>query len=398
MSSLNPAILTWARTTAGLSLEEGARAIGLKDAYGLAGAELLDVLERGENEPSRPLLVKMSKAYRRPLLVFYLAAPPKSGDRGQDFRTVPGAAPPLFDPDLDALLRDIKARHSIVKSLQEDLEAGPVPFIGSVSMDIPVEELAERIVRNLNFGVEEFHQARTIESAFFYLRSKIEEAGVFVLLAGNLGSHHTNIPADTFRGFAIADPVAPFILVNDQDAKQAWAFTALHELVHLWLGTTGVSGGNADAKIERFCNDVAGEILLPSQNMDGLPAEMARSTLDKAIAHISEFAHSRNVSRGMAAYRAYRAGIISEAMWIRLSDHFKQEWIASKAKLSQKPKQTQGGPSYYVVRRHRIGAALLELVSNSLRDGNITYTKAGKVLGVKPMNVDLLLRSTAGVR
>jgi Zn-dependent peptidase ImmA (M78 family) len=90
------------------------------------------------------------------------------------------------------------------------------------------------------------------------------------LLIGNLGSHHTTIDVTTFRGFALSDDVAPFIVINDQDAQAAWSFTLLHELTHLWLGQTGVSGARAEQKIERFCNDVAGEVLLPIEELSGL--------------------------------------------------------------------------------------------------------------------------------
>ena len=64
--------------------------------------------------------------------------------------------------------------------------------------------------------------------------------------------------------------------------------------------------------------------------------------------------------------------------------------------LSGRKKKSDGkGPSYYVVRRHRLGHALLGLVSRSLSEGMITYTKAGQVLGVKPRNVAPLLRDLA---
>jgi transcriptional regulator with XRE-family HTH domain len=99
MPTLNPEILRWARTTAGLSLDEAARVIGLKQAYGASGAERLDALEAGNEEPSRALIIRMAKAYRRSLLVFYLEGPPKTGDRGQDFRTLPGVEPPLYKSD-----------------------------------------------------------------------------------------------------------------------------------------------------------------------------------------------------------------------------------------------------------------------------------------------------------
>ena len=386
--SINPAILAWARTTAGLSLEQGAHAIALNDTRELIGAERLARFESGQDQPSRALLTRMAKAYRRSLLVFYLSTPPSTGDRGQDFRTVPGAVPPRFDPDLDALLRDIRGRQSLVKSLQEDLEATPVTFIGSASLDTRVEALSKRIAEAISFDLGDFRARKTVDLAFAYLRMKMEDAGVFVLLLGNLGSHHTNLPADRFRGFAIADPLAPFVVVNDQDSKSAWCFTALHELVHLWLGTTGVSGASDAARIERYCNDVAGEILLPAAELAEL-RKLAGAPLDSAIAAISDFAQARNVSRSMAAYRAFRSGAISEKAWRSLDDRFRQEWLESQQVTKAK---AEGGPSYYVVRRHKLGAALLDLVSNSLKDGSLTYTKAGQILGVKPRNVDPLVR------
>ena len=89
----------------------------------------------GEDEPTRPVLLKMAKTYRRPLLVFYLAEPPKTGDRGQDFRTLPGHE--KFNPELDALLRDIKARQGLIRSMLEDDKAEPLEFVGSATIERP---------------------------------------------------------------------------------------------------------------------------------------------------------------------------------------------------------------------------------------------------------------------
>ena len=61
--------------------------VGIRDARGVAAVDRLAALERGEREPTRPVLVKMAQHYRRPLLAFYLTAPPRRGDRGADFRT-----------------------------------------------------------------------------------------------------------------------------------------------------------------------------------------------------------------------------------------------------------------------------------------------------------------------
>jgi Zn-dependent peptidase ImmA (M78 family) len=386
--AIQPEILTWARETAGLSLDNAARAIGLKTARGETGAARLGKLERGEGEPPRPLLEKMAKTYHRPLLAFYLSHPPKAGDRGHDFRTLPGKG--RYNPDLDALIRDIKARQDLVRSILEDEEAEPPDFVGTATLDVPVKELADRITKKFDIDLGKFRAEKNAEDAFTYLRTKVEEAGVFVLLVGNLGSHHTNIPVDNFRGYASADRLAPMIIINDRDSKAAWSFTALHELVHLWLGATGISGTDTTDKTEQYCNDVAGEILIPSAE---LKVFTDISTFDLTVNFIAELAAQWRVSRPMVAYKLYRTGRVNHTVWIQLDKHFYDEFLSFKERQSEKQKLSEGGPNYYVVKRHRMGSALLRLVRRALDEGNITYTKASRVLGVKPRNVEPLLAS-----
>ncbi|MFY9948535.1 MAG: XRE family transcriptional regulator [Candidatus Sulfotelmatobacter sp.] len=394
---LNADILQWARKTAGLSLEEAAHAIELKEAHGMSGPDRLAALEAGKDEPSRPLLLRMAKAYRRSLLVFYLEQPPKTGDRGKDFRTLPGGTEPLYNPVLDTLIRDIRGRQSIIKSLLEDSEAEKLRFIGSATLDISVRTLSERITKQLKFDLNVFRQQTTIEDAFAYLRFQTESSRIFVLLLGNLGSYHTNIPVDTFRGFALADEIAPLVVINDNDAVSAWSFTVLHEVAHLWLGATGVSGWADGLAIERYCSDVAAEILLPPKELEEF-ARIGTPTLDQLAERVSQFADKRKISRAMVAYRVFRAGSVNEKTWRDLRDKFHKDWLAHKEREALKQKVRDGGPSYYVVKRHRIGKALLGLADRSIAEGLLTYTKAGRLLGVKARNVEPLLSGAGSTR
>jgi Zn-dependent peptidase ImmA (M78 family) len=211
---------------------------------------------------------------------------------------------------------------------------------------------------------------------------------VFVMLAGNLGSHHSAIPVEAFRGFAIADRIAPFIVINDGDAKAAWSFTLLHELAHLWLGATGVSGGAPEMKIERFCNDVAGEFLLPRADVQAI--EMRGLELDAQIAVITDYANHWRVSRQMVAYGLYKAGRISLNAWKALEAGIRELRAAERRREKDQPKGS-GGPSYYVVRRHRLGRALLDFARHYTDAGALSPSKAAKVLGVKPRAVYPLL-------
>lgn len=391
MPRVNPEILLWARETAGLSPEEAVQKLDINDARGLMAVERLFQYEQGDREPSRPLLSRMAKHYRRPLLTFYLPAPPRRGDRGEDFRTLPADQKRPADALVEALTRDVKARQSMVRSmLADDEETQPLPFVGSMTMDQGASAVLASIIRTVDLDLAEFRAQASPESAFALLRAHVEAAGIFVLLIGNLGSYQTTIDVETFRGFAIADPVAPFVVINDQDARSAWSFTLLHELAHLWIGATGVSGFYSETRVERFCNDVAGAYLLPNDEVAALDIHHD-TDLDTAARLISEFATERHLSRSMVAYRLLRAGKLTDETWRLLTNTFRQQWRAGRDAKRERERQTEGGPNYYVVRRHRLGNALMRLVSRNLSEGLLTPTKASKVLGVKPRSVQPLL-------
>lgn len=396
MPVVNPALLEWARTTAGYDLETAAQRIGLNPARGLSGAERLELIESGDVEPSDALLSRMSKQYRRPLLAFFLPEPPRGDEIGEDFRTLPQRADPA-NTYLSALLRDVKARQSLAREIREDEDAGVNRFVGSQRAESGVIRVAEAIARDIQFERQTFRAARTVEEAFNYLRACTEEAGVFVVLAGSLGSWQTAIDASVFRGFAIADQIAPFVVINDQDAKTAWSFTLLHELAHLWLNAPGISGPTADAGIEQFCNEVAASILVPSAELNGLALGEGLQIGELAQA-ISDFATARRVSRSMIAYQLFRSRRIGRAIWEQLTNRFELEWRQLRQARRDAAREVEGGPNWYVVRRHRIGNGLLNLVRAGVADGSVTPTRAAKLLGVKPMNVYALLFGAARPR
>ena len=391
MPRVNPEILAWARETAGLGPEDAAKKLGIRDAHGVAAIDRLAALERGEAFPSRPMLAKMAKQYRRPLLTFYLSAPPRKGERGRDFRTLPAGESDVAEALLDALIRDVRARQSMVRALLEDEEeAEPLSFVGSASMADGTAAVLASIRNTLPITLDAFRLAHSPEDAFAKLRASAEAAGNFVLLIGNLGSHHTAIDPQTFRGFALADKVAPFAVINDQDAPSAWSFTLLHELAHIWLGETGVSGSFAGRAIERFCNQVASEFLLPEEELRELAVHDV-ADLEMLQARISNFAGVRHLSSSMVAYKLYQAGRIEHDAWSRLSAFFRKKWLQSRAERRARARESEGGPSYYVVRRHRVGAALLSLVRRAMADGALAPSKAAKILGVKASNVQAMV-------
>ena len=388
MPSVSPEILVWARETAGLTREEAARKLGIRDARGVAAVARLNALETGDASPTRPMIERMAKQYRRPLLTFYLPTPPPKGERGRDFRVLPEGHSEASEALLDALIRDIRARQSMVRALLEDEEdTRRLSYVASMRMSDGVAA----VVASIRETLRDKPLRSTNQETFPVLRARAEAAGVFVLLVGNLGSHHTAIDVETFRGFALADEIAPFVVINDQDAQSAWSFTLLHELTHIWLGQTGVSGAFAEAAIEAFCNTVASEFLLPSEELMEIQVDDI-TDLETIKVRITEFAETRILSSSMVAYRLYQAGRIKKEAWNRLRDFFRERWLQTREERRARAREREGGPSYYIIRRHRVGEALLGLVRRTMADGALSPSKAAKILAVKPANVQAMVR------
>lgn len=216
--------------------------------------------------------------------------------------------------------------------------------------------------------------------AFGLLRGHAERAGVFVLLQGDLGSYPTRIGADVFRGLRSPTPWPHSWVLNPHDHRRAWAFTLLHELTHLWLGETSVSGGFPPARtVEEFCNDVASRYLLPPDDLQQIDPPSGRSITTLASA-LRGYAMDRNVSTSMMAYRLHRCGKIDRPTWQGLVAH----WQGLQDRERTSPVEQSGAPTYYVIRRHRLGSRLLQLTNQLMATGDLTTIKAAHVLNVNP--------------
>lgn len=392
-AKINPELFVWARETAGLSLEEAADRLGLNDTAKSTAVEKLQAIEAGEIAASEAQIRTAAKTYRRPLISFYLPHPPARGERGEDFRTAPAAMPPRENGLLDALMRDMRARQLLVSDiLTDDETVEPLSFVASARIVDGSPHVTAAIRNQLGISEGDQRTARGPSALFDLLRRATERAGVYVLLLGDLGSHHSDIGEDVFRGLAMADDYAPFIVINDNDAVTARSFTLLHELAHIWIGASGVSGplvADSMSQVERFCNAVAGEFLLPGLSTADAPdlLEGDAQTVQRVTADLAE---KWNVSEGVVTYRLLLDKKITSQTASQLFGLFAARWRAEKSRRTTSSSGT--GPSYYTVRRHRLGEGLLGVVRRAIQDEAITHTRAAKILGVAPVAIDRLLQ------
>ncbi|MFN4204158.1 MAG: ImmA/IrrE family metallo-endopeptidase [Tabrizicola sp.] len=287
--------------------------------------------------------------------------------------------------------------------MEDEEDARPLGFVGSLSINMPVGQAAARIKDALKIDSDKAFRRgmRDPYDMFTELRRRTEALRIFVLLLGDLGNYLTAISPRVFRGFAVADKFAPMVVVNDQDAKAAWSFTLIHELVHIFVGNTGISGlpvtvepVTPNARVERFCNDVAGELLLPDQ---ALVRVQRMTTADAVLQEAEVLCKEWHVSKSMAAYRLWRAQKADADTYGEVVRILGDQWQRQRAIEREKNKANENGPNYYVVRRHRLGDALLRFVGHELRAEAVTHTTAAKILGVRPGAVEPLLSGVLGI-
>ena len=158
-------------------------------------------------------------------------------------------------------------------------------------------------------------------------------------------------------------------------------------MAHIILGKTGVSGAHAEKEIEKFCNNIASEFLLPASEFDAF--QISESDFEKLTSEISDYAFLQKLSSSHITYRLYRRGDIDKPLWERLREYYRGKWLEQRKSIKEKNTQKEGGPSYYVVQQYKLGA-LVDLVQRMTYAGAITTTKAGMLLDVKPLKVHRL--------
>lgn len=394
--TLSPAVLVWARETAGLTVEEAAARLGLADTLRASAADKLRSVE-GSGQVGRPTLLRMVATYKRPLLNFYLQRPPPKDDQGVDFRTRSADRSKREDAILEALIRDVRVRQAVLRDVLEDEESEPNPFVGAGRQSQGLHVGASAVRGLLHLDTTPFPRARDVEQRFRELRRRVELAGIVVLLAGDLGNYRSAIGSGVFSGLAAPDPIAPLVVINPNQARTAQCFTLIHECVHIWLGAGGVSAGpetrdepaRSISGIEAFCDAVAAEVLLPEAFMPDA-SEVRDGSAEAVTAFVDRVARAQHVSPAMVLFRLGRKGSVDAQTWRDVAAILRGRWNPGAA-TGARDEDTGSGPDFYTVRRSRVGKLALDIVARALGRGNLTYSRAGQALGVRPGMVEGML-------
>jgi Zn-dependent peptidase ImmA (M78 family)/DNA-binding XRE family transcriptional regulator len=372
-ANVTPELLSWARRSAGYTLEEAAKKINNMRADKLAA------WEKGPDRPTVKQLYKLAEVYKRPVGTFFLSELPQDFTIPRDFRRLPGEVAGVYSPALRRQIRLAEERRGTALELFEDIGEEPPAFPLVAALDNDPDEVASRIREAL--GVDSAQQFSWRDprryKPFRQWRKRIENIGVLVFQA-------TRVETQEMLGFSLAEPVLPVIAVNRKIHLNGRIFTLLHEFVHLMLRQSSICDIDEEVlrppeeqRIEVFCNRVAGAALVPTgilvreEIVAARPA--ARREWDEE--DIKALALRFSVSREVIVRRLLIAGRTTEEFYRRKRREYFQPPEAGD-------EEKAGGPENPAVRAlSTLGASFLTLILESHNQGHLTLSQVSGLIG-----------------
>lgn len=357
-------MLRWARGRVGFDLGLAAKAAHVKP-------EQLERWEMGDGLPTFKQAQNVAHALHAPFGFLFLQQPPEEPPLLPDLRTVGGA--PVDKPSVNLLdtVKHTLQRQAWYAEYQQDQGAQPLSFIGKFQTNTHPHIVANDIRQVLGVDIEQGQRQWDV-----YQRDLIqgaEAAGILVMRSGIVGNNtRRKLDVGEFRGFAISHPVAPVVFINAADAPAARLFTLLHELAHLWLGSSGISNaapGNTRQE-EIACNAIAGEFLAPAETFQQAWAD-ASPDLPLRLAEVAKRFH---ISQLVAMRRALDLGLIDRQT-------YSQFYLAELDRFRQS--ESKGG-CFYRNAGSKNSTRFAKAVIAEAFSGRLLLRDAGRLLGVQP--------------
>ncbi len=336
LAVVEPALLRWARDTAGYTIEEVAKRLK-KDA------RVILAWEAGDERPAMGQLRRLASIYKRPLSDFYLPKPPEERPFPHDFRRAPGEVALVYSPALRRQLRLARERRDLALSLYEELQE-PIPPIGeSISLSTAPEAVGARIRQLLRVDFEQQQRWGDGRSAYNAWRRRIEAIGGLVF-------QFESVPPDEAWGFSIVEAILPVIGINRGLAPNGRTFTMLHELTHVLLGESATCDiddlaprGAPEMRVEAFCNRAAAAALMPERTFldHRVIREHNHVREEWGDLEIEAIARTFGASREAAVRRLETFGLTSLNFYLRkrlqYNEEFEQKRRLERDAVKDKP-------------------------------------------------------------
>jgi len=386
---ISPNVLKWARLRSKLNIDNVAKKVNVK-------VEKLSEWEAGEAKPTFIQAQNLARTLHIPFGYLFLNEPPEEKVVLPDLRTLSDSYFEDFSTDLQDVISDVKFKQDWYRDFKQERGDDELAFVGKYSDKDSSKVIADEITEILKLTADDRKDVKNWEDFFRLLVKRAEEIGLWVMKSSMVGSNtHRILDVSEFRGFVIADSIAPVIFINGADAKAAQIFTLIHEVVHLWFNSSGVSNidfrndKNSIVDIrEKKCNEIAAEVLVPKVQL------MRLWRKDLSVSENAEnLCKYFKVSSIVIARRALDLELILVEEFFDYYAHLVEVWKEMKRKL----KNNDGGPSYYLSIPIKNGHSFSGDVLQNIYSHKLLMRDGARLLGLKPATLAKYARKV-GVR
>ena len=241
-------VLSWAMADAGISRQYLAEILGTPPGT-------IERWEQNRENPSVGQFHTLAKTLGRPESFFFLPRPPSSPPVSAAFRKF-SAKDATVTVDEAKALRLAERVRAVTLWVHQRTTPNLRVEIPQAKSDFSTERAAETVRAWLNWNIEEQTSADSTDTSVTRsMRTCLQDRGIIVL--------HLALSANSVRGFSLPSDAAPLIAVSTKDIKPARLFSYVHELAHLLLRDESFCLTSQNTGTERWCNQVAGALLMP---------------------------------------------------------------------------------------------------------------------------------------
>lgn len=370
VTGVQPSVLRWARESLGYSVEDVAEKLK-RDPAEVAAWEGPDTC----TAPTYAQLEKLAYViYKRPLAAFFLPEPPKETNIKKEFRTLPEFEIETLAADTRYQLRLAQAFQDSLRDLNDNRNPSKRLIFRDLSLDVSkaIPPQAERVRKYFGISLRDQEAWRSQQSAVQNWRNAVEAAGIFVF--------KNSFKQKEISGFCLPDPEFPVIYLNNSTTHTRQVYSLHHELAHVLLEVKAITKDNPEyydrlppreRHIERFCNALAAEVLMPAADFDATTYGITDVT-DKAVEAL-----------------ARRYWVSREAILRRFLDEGRvtRKHYEMKAAEWAKQKKARPGGNYYATQATYLGESFMNLVLGKYYQGKLGIEQVADYFGVKTANV-----------
>ena len=378
LTKVNGSILKWGRERAHLTRDAVAKSIG-------ASAAEIGNWEKNIGELTLKKALDFTRTVHIPFGYLYLPSPPQETLPIPDLRRRGADIPIPPSVNFRDLCNDVILKQQWFREFRLEEGGQKLPFVGKFSIKTKPDVVAKDIRATLGFDDEMRRSASSAADLLRVLAARAEEIGILVMRSGVVGSNNTRkLSVTEFSGFVLTDDIAPVIFINVNDSNTAQVFTCVHEIVHIWIGSSGISALDTEPtrasmlEIEAFCNFVAAEVLVPAADF--------RSEW-RATQNLSSVASHFRVSQQVILRRAHELQVIGDTEFFRIWNSLPKQ---------TKPTPQKSGGNFHNTLPARNSVRFTTTLLSEVRSGRVLSRDASRLLNVKPSTLPKLAKMRFG--